>query len=401
MPAMATLHGQCLMLPLALQCSSSHLRRNVHCRRDIAVSAGKSRRNGGGGGRGGGGPKQQKGPGGVVSEDVEVFNINSGWNVDALTGAEADTILDTLDGWSVDSFDEDDLDDDSELDFEDSDSDEEEAEKVLSSTSKGSSDKKEGKQRGSSAPSGRAERDLLASLPDHMVRRLESLQDEADTEASRLAPNTQRKAAARQKTHRRLKIVAGHAAGIRILSPQGDQTRPMMEMVRGAVFSMIASLHGSPGGLPEGTRWLDLFAGTGAVGIEALSRGCSEAHFVELSPWVATNCLQANIEKCGVEGESIVHTTRAEDFLKRAAQLPRFAGGAFDFVSVCPPYEAVSYTELYDLLDVSPLLHENSFVVVEYPKKVVNEIRETVGPLTKLRDRKYGRTFVAVYGPSC
>jgi 16S rRNA (guanine(966)-N(2))-methyltransferase RsmD len=173
----------------------------------------------------------------------------------------------------------------------------------------------------------------------------------------------------------------------------------MMEMVRGAVFSMIASLHGCPGGMPEGTRWLDLFAGTGAVGIEALSRGCSEGHFVELSPWVASNCLQPNLEKCGVEGESVVHTTRAEDFLKRAATMPRFAGGAFDFISVCPPYEAVSYTELYDLLEESPLVHDTTIIVVEYPKKVVREIRDRIGPLVKLRDRRYGRTLIAIYGP--
>ena len=420
MQAMATLQTTCGTLPVALQCSSLKLRRNVRCRRDISVSAGKTKRSPGGSkGVGGSGRKydrDSKSSSDVVSEDVEVFNINSGWNVEALTGAEADNILDTLDGWSVDAFELDDLSDDDDDDegmdiielniddIEDSDSEDEELDIVVSKedSSKGKGGGKGTSQKMAlrpSAGSGRAERDLLSSLPAHMVRRLEALQEEADAEASRLAPNTQRKAAARQKTHRRLRIVAGHAAGIRIFSPQGDQTRPMMEMVRGAVFNMIASLHNSPGGLPEGTRWLDLFAGTGAVGIEALSRGCSEAHFVELSPWVASNCLQPNLEKCSVEDDAVVHTTRAEDFLKRAAQIPRFAGGAFDFVSVCPPYEAVSYTELYDLLDASPLIHENSIVVVEYPKKAVHEIRDNIKSLVKLRDRKYGRTLVAIYGP--
>jgi 16S rRNA (guanine(966)-N(2))-methyltransferase RsmD len=346
----------------------------------------------------------------IITEDVEVFNINTGWNIDALSGSDASDLLDSFDGgWSVESFgdeddNEEDFSDDEEKDFDsveaflEDDSDDEDS--VLSTSSSTSSKVTVRKQKHAGASNGtKAERDLLASLPAHMVKRLNEMQNEADEEASRLAPNSQRKTAARQKTHRRLKIVAGYAAGIRILSPQGDQTRPMMEMVRGAVFSMIASLHGCPGGMPEGTRWLDLFAGTGAVGIEALSRGCSEAHFVELSPWVASNCLQPNIEKCGVEGESIVHTTRAEDFLKRAATMPRFGGGAFDFISVCPPYEAVSYTELYDLLEESPLVHDTSIIVVEYPKKVVKEIRDRIGPLTKLRDRRYGRTLIAIYGP--
>ncbi len=59
----------------------------------------------------------------------------------------------------------------------------------------------------------------------------------------------------------------------------------MMEMVRNAVFSMVMSLYGSPSTLPETTRWLDLYAGTGAVGLEALSRGVGQCHFVEMR-WV-------------------------------------------------------------------------------------------------------------------
>lgn len=241
--------------------------------------------------------------------------------------------------------------------------------------------------------------DLLASLPVHMVRRLAAAEAEAKAERARLSPASQRQAAARHKTHCRLKIISGSAAGVRILSPQGDQTRPMMEVVRGAVFSMISSLHGSPGGLPENTRWLDLFAGTGAVGIEALSRGAGEAHFVEMSPWVINNCLHPNLERCGVDGAAVVHTGRVEDFLRRASGTPRFAGGAFDFVSCCPPYEAVSYPEVLELLSESPLLHENTILLVEYPKKVTGEIPLMVGSLVKLRDRRYGRTLVAVYGP--
>ena len=422
---MAALRIPNITLPGALLSTRLHIHAGIRLQRSVLASAGKGRRGGSssdGGGNGAGRgktgrTKQEPGRGGdssadTITEDVEVFNINTGWNIDALSGSEASELLDGFEGgWSVESFEEDEDEneedfsdeDEEDLDFEDEDDSDDDDDTVLSTS--GAS--KKGTSTSKKQPAGdsvigattKAERDLLATLPAHMVKRLNEMQNEADEEASRLAPSNQRKVSARQKTHRRLKIVAGYAAGIRILSPQGDQTRPMMEMVRGAVFSMIASLHGCPGGMPEGTRWLDLFAGTGAVGIEALSRGCSEAHFVELSPWVASNCLQPNLEKCGVEGESIVHTTRAEDFLKRSATVPRFAGGAFDFISVCPPYEAVSYPELYELLENSPLVHDTSIIVVEYPKKVVHEIRDRIGPLVKLRDRKYGRTLVAIYGP--
>ena len=85
--------------------------------------------------------------------------------------------------------------------------------------------------------------------------------------------------------------------------------------------------------------------------------------------------------------------------MRRAASRPTRLG-TFDFVSVCPPYELVSYPELYQLLEASPLLHAESIVIVEYPKKLTHEVKGTIGPLRKLRDRRYGRTFIAVYGPA-
>ena len=90
---------------------------------------------------------------------------------------------------------------------------------------------------------------------------------------------------------------------------------------------------------------------------------------------------------------------RVEDWLQRAEQYPQLAGGPFDYISVCPPYEAVSYPELFSLLNTSPLLHPDSYVVVEYARKFEKDIADTVGPLIKLKSRKYGRTLLAIYGP--
>lgn len=365
-----------------------------------------------------------------------LYDIDSGWNVEALAGAEA--LLDDLpEGWGVDAGgldgdDDSDASDDDEdaqaLGFEDDEDYDEGAEDEGMGDGAGSgmvwsvtegpapivvedgrrssrqaaaaASSSGGAGEAAAAPRGRAERDLVASLPRHVVRQLAALQAEADAENAKITPIELKKAAARLKTHRgALRIIAGAAAGRRLLSPQGDQTRPMMEMVRGAVFNMIMSMHGCTGGMPEGSRWLDLFAGTGAVGLEALSRGCGEAHFVELSPWVVSNCLLPNLEATGLGDGAVVHTTKAEDFLRRATSTPRFGGGAFDFVSVCPPYELVSYPELYDLLEASPLLHRDSVVLVEYPKRCAHQIRARLGPLVKLRDRRYGRTLVALYGP--
>lgn len=228
----------------------------------------------------------------------------------------------------------------------------------------------------------------------------------------------------------------------------------MMEKVRAALFDMLLSR--SPAGagrMPAGSTWLDLFAGTGSVGLEALSRGASEAHFVEMEPWVVSNVLKPNIAsvikaaEASVEGEgggwgdddfdedddeeeeeeeeeefvddgdeefeeeafedfeqespsftTTIHTTRAEQFVDS------YRGKPFDFISVCPPYVKVSYTELLGAMskaatEENRLFHEGSVVIVEYPGRASREIPHVLGPLVRVRDRKYGRTNVAVYGP--
>jgi 16S rRNA (guanine(966)-N(2))-methyltransferase RsmD len=171
----------------------------------------------------------------------------------------------------------------------------------------------------------------------------------------------------------------------------------MMDKVRQAVFNSVLSWAGSVNVVPPGSRWLDLFAGTGSVGLEALSRGAEECHFVEMDPWVIRKILSKNISTCGFNKKAITHTSKAEEFLRRAKDLPMYAGGAFDFISMCPPYLLVSYPELYDLLEGSPLVHEGTIVFVEFPKQLMGQMRDRIGPLHKVREKSYGRTWVATY----
>ena len=214
---------------------------------------------------------------------------------------------------------------------------------------------------------------------------------------------------------------------------------------------MLMSFAAGDAGFLEGTRWLDLFAGTGSVGLEALSRGATHCHFIELDPWVINNVLSPNIEGCGMGDSTLIYSGKAEAFLLRARDAPQFASKPFDYIrwapsqsyyfevclywstkikrycivmvllwccivilklldiflewalvwcSVCPPYLLVSYEELFNLLSTSPLLHPGSVVFVEYPQSVSKIIPDILGPLALLRDRKYGRTNLAVYGPS-
>lgn len=133
------------------------------------------------------------------------------------------------------------------------------------------------------------------------------------------------------------------------------------------------------------------------MGLEGLSRGCGEGHFVEMDPWVIGKCLNPNIEAAGLKDQVIVHQSSVEHFLRRSLEVPLFAGGAFDYISVTPPYMMVSYSDLYDLLNQSALVHDRSVVIVEHAAQNKPEVRQTIGPLQLVKSRRYGRTFLALY----
>jgi 16S rRNA G966 N2-methylase RsmD len=116
-----------------------------------------------------------------------------------------------------------------------------------------------------------------------------------------------------------------------------------------------------------------------------------------MDPWVVKKCLDPNITSTGFADQAIVHTSKAEDFLSRAQKAKNFVGGAFDFISITPPYMLVSYPQIFDLLEGSPVIGESTIVMIEYSKQNRQDIRETIGPLSLVKDRKYGRTLMAIY----
>ncbi|TKY50330.1 putative rRNA methyltransferase YlbH [Spatholobus suberectus] len=197
-------------------------------------------------------------------------------------------------------------------------------------------------------------------------------------------------------THKLLQVLGGTARRVKLLSPKGMDVRPMMEVVKGATFDILQAAGGCPASLRPG-RWLDLYSGTGSVGIEALSRGCSEVHFVEMDPWVVSDVLRPNLEETGFLDVSVIHTVRVEKFFERAEQ---FVGnsGPFDYISVTPPYTQVDYGVLMSQISESSLIGENTFIVVEYPLKT--DMLDSCGSLVKLTDRRFGQTLLAIYGPT-
>ncbi|KAL5210718.1 hypothetical protein ABZP36_006341 [Zizania latifolia] len=199
-----------------------------------------------------------------------------------------------------------------------------------------------------------------------------------------------------RETHKMLQVLGGKVRRRKLLSPKDRNVRPMMEVVRGAAFDILQSAGGFPASLRPG-RWLDLYSGTGSVGIEAMSRGCLEAHFVEMDPWVVSEVLKPNLECTGFLDVSHIHMLRVENFLANAE---KSSGNypSFDYISVTPPYVEVNYSTLLAQLARSPLVGEDCFILVEYPLKT--DMAESCGNLIKIADRRFGRTNLLIYGPT-
>lgn len=170
-----------------------------------------------------------------------------------------------------------------------------------------------------------------------------------------------------------MRVVAGDLRGRRIESPTGDATRPTTDKVREAVFNALGSLD-----VVEGARVLDLFAGTGAMGIEALSRGASHCVFVERDRDALT-VLRRNIDQLGIADRS---TVVAGDAHGAAVQFRDT-----DLVIADPPYGYSDWSQL--LRDVSA-----PFVVLESDRGIAD-----VQGWVTVRERKYGRTHVAFLRP--
>ena len=156
-----------------------------------------------------------------------------------------------------------------------------------------------------------------------------------------------------------MRIIAGAARGRKIDAPQGA-TRPTSDRAREGVFSTISSLFGELHDL----RVLDLYAGTGALGLEAASRGATSVDLIENDPKAVTVC-RANIEKVGIPGVK-VHALAVEKWLTQEVAL-----APYDIVLIDPPYSLANdrVEHVLELLVSQGLLSERALVSVERESK--------------------------------
>ena len=176
-----------------------------------------------------------------------------------------------------------------------------------------------------------------------------------------------------------MRVIAGSRKGHKLAAPHGLDTRPTSDRVRENIFNVIGPV--------DGARVLDLFAGSGALGIEALSRGAASAVFVEHDP-DALRTIERNLDHLRLTGAARV--VRG-DVLRTIAQ-EATAGAKYDLVLVDPPYAMLNEIQLRLALHLPSLLAADGLVVLESDARTEPEL-----PLPVRTTRKYGQTRVTLF----
>jgi 16S rRNA (guanine966-N2)-methyltransferase len=180
-----------------------------------------------------------------------------------------------------------------------------------------------------------------------------------------------------------LRVIAGIARGRKLKAPKGVNTRPTTDKIKESMFNIIQANI-------EGRDVLDLFAGTGALGIEAISRGASSAIFVDSDIYACKTIIE-NLTALGFDINAVV---MRKDILLALKALSK-ESKSFDLIFMDPPYG--SGLELSTLLDLVKfnIIREGGIIVIEHSSK--DALPQNVGPVKQLKEREYGTTKLTFY----
>lgn len=180
-----------------------------------------------------------------------------------------------------------------------------------------------------------------------------------------------------------MRVVAGERKGMPLKAVTGTTTRPTTDKVKESIFNIIGPFF-------DGGIALDLFAGSGGLGIEALSRGMERAIFVEKDARAYQTLLE-NIKKCRYEDRVEVFRTDA----KRAVKGFSKRDNIVDIVFLDPPYHQTEYYELVHILVENNKIHDDGIILCEHAKEVV--LPKAFGKFSLQRQEMYGGTIISIY----
>ena len=178
-----------------------------------------------------------------------------------------------------------------------------------------------------------------------------------------------------------MRVIAGKAKGYRLKSPRGLSIRPTSDLVREAIFSMLESV------AIDWSRVLDLYAGTGALGIEALSRGAEWTDFVEKEPKLCS-LIKDNLGSTGFADQGAVYCISI-------AKAFSILHGEYGILLMDPPYADSSITAIAEKLACSHLVGKESTLVIEHSRRM--PLKEEYGDFCQVRSLRHGDSCVSVY----
>ncbi len=156
-----------------------------------------------------------------------------------------------------------------------------------------------------------------------------------------------------------MRVIAGKARRIPLVSPEGRETRPTTDRVKETLFNIIQD------DIP-GSQFLDLFSGSGGIGIEALSRGAKEAVFVEYAK-KALDCIHANLDKTKLKEQAVILPTEVSHGLSRLGKM----GKKFDIVYADPPYQKGYEAQILNWLLESEVVKSGTLVILESSRETL------------------------------
>ena len=178
-----------------------------------------------------------------------------------------------------------------------------------------------------------------------------------------------------------MRVVGGKAKGRQLKVVPGDTTRPILDRVKTALFDIIRFEI-------QDAIVLDVFAGTGAVGIEALSQGAKHCTFLDLAK-AATKVIKSNVETCELEDQAEIRNTDSFKYIRNTSK-------SFDLIYVAPPQYKTIWVDMMRLLAERPeLLNSDGSIIVQIDPKEYEELQ--LETMEEIKQKKYGNTTLVFY----
>lgn len=178
-----------------------------------------------------------------------------------------------------------------------------------------------------------------------------------------------------------MRVIAGQAKGTILKTPKGSKTRPATELVRGAIFSILETA------VSDWTMVLDLYSGSGSLGIEALSRGADRVDFIEHDRHCCA-IIRQNLEKTKLKD-------RAHVYCCNVARAISFLDKEYSIIIMDPPYSSPSIERTIEQLASSKIIGDKSMVVVTHSSR--RPLRPSYAPLHLIKEHRHGDSVIALY----